>query len=265
MQAPSGQVRVGTCHWNGGQRIDPAFPGFTPIVCLTQSSEYGMLSPYCLTTPVKFPGDPNIYEVLVENYYQFSKVYEYAEEACEVRSRYDPTVIWKWPRQKHVDLVRGYDNSIRSLQITPDYLTWRKAGMLVNEPIRYPVGKFNMKKCLFSMKSHPDGNIDPTVLDYVAARKQIYLPAYVNAVKKHTDFAKLKHRLAAGENLLIIEVDCCQSRSLPYYQQKYKVGDDFIQNDTILINKPVLDLMLNDTKERFGHGYCLAGALLDIY
>ncbi len=260
-----GQVRVGTCHWNSGKRIDPSFPGFTSIVCLTKSSEYGMLSPYCLTVPMKFPDDNNTHDVLMECAYQFSKVYEYVPEVCETRSQYDRTVIWKWPQEKHVDIVRGANETIVSIQVRSEYLKWRKAGMLVQEPVRYPVGKSSMHNCLFSMKSNPDGSIDPKILDYVSSRKEIYLPLYVTAVKKHPEFLKLKERLNSGENLLILEVDGPQSRSLEYYKQKYGMNDYFIENDTIIITKNILDIMLNDTKERFGHGYCLAGALLDIY
>ena len=47
------------------------------------------------------------------------------------------------------------------------------------------------------------------------------------------------------------------------YKQKYGVGNDFIQNDTMLITKDNIEIMLNDTKHPFGHGYCLAMALLD--
>ena len=263
-----GQVRVGTCHWQGGNRIDPTFPGFTPIICLTQSTEYGMLSPYCITVPVKFPDskpeDPAV-AVIMEGYYQFSKVYEYVPEACETRSRYDRTIIWKWPEEKHVDITRDSKGTITSLQVRPEYLKWRKAGMLVQEPNRYPVGKSAMRNCLFSMKSNPDGSIDPTILDYVNARKQIYIPMYVEAVKKHPEFLKLKQRLNNGENLIILEVDGPQSRSLEYYKQKYGVSDDFIQNDTMVVTEKNLNIMLNDTKERFGHSFVLSGALLDIY
>lgn len=84
-------------------------------------------------------------------------------------------------------------------------------------------------------------------------------------MKKHPTYIKLKERLNNGENLCIVEVDGPRSRSLNYYKEKYNVDDDFIQNDTILIDQKVLKIMINDTKERFGHGYCMAGCLLDIY
>ena len=41
-------IRVGRSKWEHGKRIDPSYPGFTPILCLTKSSPYGELSPYML-------------------------------------------------------------------------------------------------------------------------------------------------------------------------------------------------------------------------
>jgi hypothetical protein len=261
-----GQVRVGSCHWKGSKRIDPTYPEFTNIVCLTQSSEYGMIGPYCLTVKVRFQGDPNTYDSIFENYYQSQKVYEIVPEACEVRSRFDRTVIWKWPSEQHVKIYYPPNPKIQpNYQMLPPYLNWRKTLMLQPEPIRFPVGKASTHKCLFSLKQNEDGSLNPIFLDYVASRKTIYLEEYVKVLKVHPEFLKLKQRLLAGENLLIIEVDCCQGRSLPYYKEKYGVGDDFIQNETMIVTEKNLEIMLNDTKERFGHGYCLAGALLDIY
>lgn len=259
-----GQVRVGSCHWVGGKRVDPTYLGFTSIVCLTQSSPYGMLGPYCLTVRKKF-SDGEVRDVIFENYFQYSKIYERVPEVVEVRSRFDRTVIWKWPAEVHCLPVHTPDpaNSYWSLQ--PAYLKWRDEGMKVKDPIRYPVGKRNMGKCLFALADNPDGTINPKMLSYVEGRTEIYLKEYVKLVKQHPEFVKLQHRLAAGENLLIIEVDCCQERSLPYYIQTYGIADDFIHNGTMLVTQANLNLMLNDTTERFGHGYCLAGALAGYY
>ena len=40
--------------------------------------------------------------------------------------------------------------------------------------------------------------------------------------------------------------------------------DDFIEKNTMLVTENNLLTMLLDTKHSFGHGYCLAAALLDI-
>jgi len=277
MKAP-GQVRVGTCRFEGSKRIDPSFPGFTKIVCLTASTKYGMLSPYCLTVRVKFSkdlfpalvadnqGHDEEFDCLMENAYQFSKVFPGVNETTETRSRFDRTVIWQWPAQVHLTAPPPTaDNPNPIPMVTTNYFQWRKAGMIAKEPIRYPVGKKNMASCAFSLLQTEDGKVSPIPLNYIEARKQIYLPAYAKSAKAHPEFAKLQQRLLDGENLLIIEVDGPQARSLPYYKEKYGVGDDFIQNDTILITPRHLEIMLNDSTERFGHGYCLSGSLLGIY
>lgn len=264
MKSEKGQVRVGSCYWKDGNRIDPSYSGFTPIICLTKSSDYGMLSPYCLTTPVKFDNDPKTYQCLIENYYQFSKLYRSVLATVQTRSRYDRTVIWKWPATKFVDDVPNVGPTMRL-----EYLDWRKAGMTNPEPIRYPVGYNNMNSCWCSIKQGPNGLDSGKPLSYIEARKEIYLPAYVDSVKKHPEFHKLKSRLDSGENLLIIEVDCCQDRSLSYYKETYSHAEidwsTFIENGTMLVTKAKLDLLINDSKERYGHGFCLAGALLEIY
>ena len=41
-------------------------------------------------------------------------------------------------------------------------------------------------------------------------------------------------------------------------------SNNFIKYKTMLATKENLDIMLNDTKYPFGHGYCLAAALLDL-
>jgi hypothetical protein len=96
------------------------------------------------------------------------------------------------------------------------------------------------------------------------ARKKIYIPVYTKLVKKEPKFIKLQKMLKKEINLLIIEVDGPKQESLNYYKEIYGVDDHFIENDTILITKNNLNIMLNDEKHAFGHGYVLAAALLDI-
>ena len=60
---------------------------------------------------------------------------------------------------------------------------------------------------------------------------------------------------------MIVEIDGPKSQSIEYYKNKYGVDDTFIQNDTILVNDYNINIMLNDEKHPFGHGYCLAMAL----
>lgn len=127
-------------------------------------------------------------------------------------------------------------------------------------PVRWPVGKIYSKKCLYSI---PEDDINVR-LNYVEARKQIYLKSYLEAVVKESQYKELSKRLAKGENLLIIEVDGPHQESLDYYIQTYGVSKLFIQESTVRATKRNLELLINDTKHPFGHGYCLAAALLGI-
>ena len=134
--------------------------------------------------------------------------------------------------------------------------------MSAPDAIRYPVGYHYRHKCLFALADDNVGEIDFTPLNYIEARKKIYYPLYTRLVRKENQFKELKGRLDQGENLLIVEVDGPHQESLDYYKDKYMVDDNFIEKKTLLANRDNLSIMLNDPKHPFGHGYCLAAALL---
>jgi hypothetical protein len=87
------------------------------------------------------------------------------------------------------------------------------------------------------------------------------LPEYLYLARQQRQYNQLLKSLQKGQNLLIIEIDGPHQESLPYYQANYGVSSDFIQNDTMLATPGNLQIMLNDTKHAFGHGYCLAWGL----
>jgi hypothetical protein len=225
-------------------------PGYRNVHCLTKSTPYGSLSPYELRTPEGH---------ILENRYQFSKCYEKVPASKQRYSRFDQRVIWEWPAETHkVTDANGNQH------ITPQYLNWRKAGMNCTEAVRYPVGRNNMAKCLFALAENNDGTVNAKTLTYVESRKAIYIPIYEQSVQGKPQFVELKNRLAKGENLLIIEIDGPHEESLLYYREKYGVGPDFIQGQSMLCTPANLNIMLNDPLHPYGHGYCLAAALQDI-
>lgn len=246
-----GQVRVGRCTYVDGKRIDPHFSNFTPIVVLTKSSEYGALGPYVLRD-----GRGRI----VENKWQAWKVYEWVPEVSQTEHRYSSKVVWKHKREIHAK----WDEKNQKCDVLPAYLLWRQKLENCEYPIRYPVGYEHRHKCLFSLDERDDFTIDPTPLTYIEARKAIYIKCYEEAVREVPLFQKLKERLEGGENLLIIEVDGPHEETMPYYIQKYNVPNNFITNGTMLATKENLQIMVNDEKHPYGHGYCLAALLLDI-
>jgi hypothetical protein len=242
-----GQVRV-------GRKVDsnvPNFPGFTNIICLTKSSPYGDLSPYVLKDE---------YGHLLENVWQFAKVYEKVPRSLQRYSQWDPRIIWDHPEEIHCTKDTEGDN-----KLTLEYIKWRIKGFNNNDPVRYPVGynPTHRQACIGSLWGEGEYHLDNPLkfLNYIEARKEIYLPIYLQSVQKEPKFIQLKERLEKGENLLIIEIDGPHQESLNYYKDQYGVNDSFIENNTILVNETNMNIMLNDAKHPFGHGYCLALAL----
>lgn len=249
-------IRVGRRIYNrNGTYQDPSFPNFKPILCLTKSSAYGSLGPYELK---------NEKGQIMENIYQFSKVYEIVPKTIQRASRYDSTIIWNHKEERHINIIETKlenKNEIEiSYEILPEYFQWRKKCMNSKYAVRYPIGFNNRHKCLFALKNEEDGEL----LDYIEARKEIYLPLYIELVKDKPQFRKLQKYLEDGINLLIIEVDGPHEESLDYYKNKYKVANNFIENNTILVNEENMKIMLNDDKHPFGHGYCLGIAILNL-
>lgn len=240
-------IRVGRRIYNkNGTFIDPHYNGFTPILCLTKSTEYGDLGPYMLKDDKGR---------IMENIWQFSKVYKKVNKTKESFSRYQPKlIIWDHPAEIHIN-----DNN----ELTQEYYNWRKKGMENAYAVRYPVGFNNMNKCLYALAEDNNGNIINEPLDYIQARKTIYVPLYKKLVSSRPLFKELLSRLKKGEKLLIIEVDGPHQEMLQYYKETYGVSNDFIEYSTTLATPVNLDIFLNDKKFPYGHGYCLASALLD--
>ena len=234
-------IRIGRRIYANGSWVDPTYPGYEPIVVMTSGyGKYSALSPYNLT-------DEN--GCIMENIWQFSKVYESVPESVQRYSRYDNKIIWSHPAEIHVD---------QDGNLTEEYLAWREKGFYNPYPVRYPVGYDHRHKCICSLK-----DVYSPQLNYIEARKEIYLPIYLELVVKEELFKVLKNKLAKGTNLLIIEVDGPHQESLKYYRDRYGVSSDFIENNTMLATSKNLDIMLNDPKHPFGHGYCLAIALMN--
>ena len=247
-----GQIRVGTITSAYGKRIYPKFDGFKGIRVLTKSSTYGEIGPYVAT--VKRNIDGIDVDIVMENAWQFSKYYDNTPKVRERVHQYTNEVAWERDSEDHTDL--------------DTYWKWRSDGFKCEHPVRYPVGRKFRHKCKFAVEGYINKEVQDNIkngktLDYVESRKQLYLPLYIESVSNQPRFKKLKRWLNEGKNLLIIEVDGPIEESLDYYKQKYGVKDDFIEDNTILITKDNIKIMLNDTKHPFGHGYCLALALLE--
>jgi len=201
-------IRVGRRIYSGNGFKDPEYENFIPIICMTPSTEYGSLSPYSLK-------DENGY--ILENIWQFSKLYEKVPHSIQKYSKYDPKIIWNHPEEIHV----------KNGKITNEYWNWRKKCFKNEYAIRYPVGYNDRSKCICALKDI--GNNFYIELNYIEARKEIYVIEYEKSVVKQKKFRDLLNFLRKGINILIIEVDGPHEESLEYYQKKYNVNSDFIK------------------------------------
>lgn len=233
-----GSIRVGTIKHTGQTKT---FGNYRTIEVMTASSPYFSLSPYALKTKDG---------VILENAWQFAKLYPKIPQSIQKYSKYNNRIIWSHGEEIHVD-QDGNPNEL--------FYQWQKKGFECKDAIRYPVGFYARHTCLCSLYQGPNGW---ERLGYVEARKKIYVPNYIEAVKREKQFLELLTRLKKGENLLICEVDGPKQESLSYYQTHYHAPSDFIEEGTMLATPENLNIMLEDTKHAFGHGYCLAMALL---
>ena len=238
-------IKVGTIRTTNDDYFKGRFSDYIHIVVMTKSSAFGQLGPYLLKDENGF---------IMENIWQFSKCYEKVPASVQRYSRWDQTIIWNHPAELHCQKLND-----EQFLILDAYWDWRKKGFENVYPVRYPVGMYHRKNCLFSLK---DEDSDP--LNLFEARKQIYFETYDRLVKEQPLYRKLEDLLDDGKNLLILEVDGPQEESLNYYRKKYNVDSDWIVNRTINVNETNMNMLLNDGHHSFGHGFCLASSLLGI-
>jgi hypothetical protein len=82
--------------------------------------------------------------------------------------------------------------------VGPQYFAWAEEGWANPQAVRYPVRKG--AKPLFSLW-------DGVQLDYVSARKAIYLPLYRDAVRKSGGYHKLKELAETCDELVLVDFD----------------------------------------------------------
>jgi hypothetical protein len=235
------KIKVGSIKFKNGNRVYPTVPdGYKVIEVMTKCSKYSDLSPYCLE---------NEKGELMENIWQFSKIYKEIPKQSIKYSNWDNRIIWKHVGESHIN-----END----DITEKYWEWREKGFKCKDAIRYPVGFKNRSKCVGAILSR---NTMRVRLNYIDSRKQIYLPVYTNLVKNKESFKKLKD---SNDNLFIIEVDGPKSESNEYYKNKYGIDMGISSNNDIDVSHKKISILLNDEKHPFGHGFCLAMALLDM-
>lgn len=131
------------------------------------------------------------------------------------------------------------------------WMNFRKVGYEKNDGDRHPVGtKSDEVKYVENGKNHyryytaASSEYLDTEMDYLTARKYIYVQIYAYLVSQTEAFVELKKMVDSGKDVMILDFDV-----LPGY---HLVTKNFLQN------------RVNDPTFPFGHGYVLAGLLSDI-
>ena len=100
---------------------------------------------------------------------------------------------------------------------TQEYFAWRDSGFNNNYAFRYPMGKGT--KPLYSF-------FQQQKLNYISARKQIYIPLYQQAVLKSEAWNKLSQIYEKNKNLVLLDFDAYNHRVLNFS------WDDVIHSET---------------------------------
>lgn len=93
----------------------------------------------------------------------------------------------------------------RTDNIREEYFWWATEGWDNPRAVRYPMGKG--RKPLFSLWKGKR-------LDYIDARKQIYVPLYARCVTQTDTYRKLKIRMKRKGNITLLDYDAYDHRSL---------------------------------------------------
>jgi ribonuclease HI len=222
-------IRVGK--YNYKTKVQSSTPEYQNVLIHTT----GDLSPYTMKDKDG---------VIMENYWQFSKVWEKVESIKQPLSQYDQKRIrWEHPSETHLD----------DKELTKQYWKWRKKGFSSDIWVRYPNGYKHHSKAKGSVIGDKHKY---KIVGYIEARKKIYFPKYCEIARKTKQFKKLKEILNNGGNIQINEVDG------PSVDVDYPYC--LTENGSIEINEKILRALIKNPKQAFGHGYALAACLLDI-
>lgn len=204
----------------------------------SNGSKYHNFSPYFLKTDGQ-EIQRNSGNILFENFWQGSKVWPVFYD-CQIWAhpslKGNPKHLWF--EYKCLNGL-GSEKHLIDNNIQLEYYKWRDAIFSCKNPIRYPNGVAKKSKVAFALMIEKDGK--ETRLDYIQARKQLYVKEYCRLIRQLPMFQTLVDMLKDNKTLVICEID---------------VPD----NEIITIEK--LERLVEDTSIKFEHGLCLAWELL---
>lgn len=224
-----GKLRVGKYDYKTKKM--PVINGYTNVLIHTT----GSLSPYVMK-------DEN--GIIMENYWQFSKIWKNVYKIRQPISQYDNCIRWEYEDETHLD-----ENG----KILKEYYVWQQKGFANNRWVRYPNGYKHHKEVKGTIYRGK-------IINYIEARKKVYFQKYREIAIKKKMFKDLKERYEKGENIQIVEVDGpTRGDTYPYNKVQMKDGVGSIK-----ITKKRLNALINNPDQAFGHGYCVVAMMMGI-
>lgn len=226
-------------------------PGYKVINVLSwhaKDTRYYELCPYYLKTEEG---------ALFENDWQARKLFEYVYDN-EVYPHYSlqgkPQYLWwKYECENGSGREKHYDKATDT--IMPEYFKWKQSLLDCPHPVRYPNKSFRTKLCQFALDNDTDDHSKR--YGYIDARKNIYCNKYKKLVRELDIYNELLQDVKNGVKILITEVD------VPCKGKKGFYGLNLDENNIYQADLDKIQVLLNDPSEAFGHGICLAYALLE--
>ena len=233
-----GTVAFASKPMRGSRGAFPAMEGFTRVDVSSGSMFFlpgripaKSLSPLLLE-PVTPYEDGEVQPIRFENLWQYTKVY---------------------PQLGH------WDNSKN--EPSDSWYAWRDAGFQkVNngKGIRTPPEVATLKKKKSATWAPRCAWWKGKELDYLSARKQIYIPEYIHEIRrwrKENAMDTLHDMIKDGMNVLLIEHDGPELSKFPegfiFDKPSQEVVDFFVH-------------AIHDTSKPFGHGYIIAAELVGV-
>ncbi len=198
-------------------------------------------SPYTLRARLNVSGGTGQVAAIMENIWQFAKIYPSVTKATNVRNGRWGGMVWDHPAETRFTGDASRITTMRQSELLPnitdEYWAWRANGFANNQPVRYPLGggKSGNAKCigcLIMMKSadgeHRGGRgqgqrrrrYEWKVLDYITSRKALYVPLYCKLIRAHPKFHELRALAAKlGDKITIVDVDGPDQTQLDYYKR----------------------------------------------
>lgn len=249
---------IGTQQIKSTTQIPVDLDGYIRVNVLRwKNSKWKTLSPYLLKTDGN-EENVNSGGIIFENFYQGCKVYDKVYDNKVYASRYhvgkEKYLWWDFKTKSREDGI-NCDVMLIDNKINYDlYKRWRDSLWGCPNPIRYPNKRHRRQNCQFSIII--DKQESETRMDYITARKKIYMQEYIRLIRLQPKYDILLEYLREGKNLLMCEVDV-PSRGK---KGEYGKGCDAAGNCKMSLEK--LSKLMDDPSEAFGHGLALAYSLL---